>query len=219
MTVNGRHFEMFNAGVLALSEKLVNEPLPIATIQDAVIEFLYDRDDVVVFGAQAVNVYTSELRMSQDVDVLATRAAQLAEELRLFLNERFHIAVRVRHVAEGKGLRLYQIRKTGNRHLVDVRPVESLPPHRRVGRVLVAAPEELIAQKIIAYHSRRGQPKSGTDWRDIAMLLLAFPELKNENSAVAERLRAANASDAVVQMWREIVAQEIRPTDEDSEFE
>jgi len=51
------------------------------------------------------------------------------------------------------------------------------------------------------------------------MLLLAFPELKNENSAVAERLRAANASDAVALVWREIVAQEIRPTDKDSEFE
>lgn len=210
---------MFNAGVLALSEKLMNEPLPIATIQDAVIEFLYDRDDVVVFGAQAVNVYTSELRMSQDVDVLSTRAAQVAEELRAFLNQRFHIAVRVRQVAEGKGLRLYQVRKTGNRHLVDIRPVELLPPNRRIGRVLVATPEELIAQKVIAYHSRRGQPKGGTDWRDLAMLLLAFPELKNENSAVAERLRAANASDEVMQVWREIVAQEIRPTDEDSEFE
>ncbi|MBI4672415.1 MAG: nucleotidyl transferase AbiEii/AbiGii toxin family protein [Chloroflexi bacterium] len=210
---------MFNAGVLALSEKLVNEPLPIATIQDAVIEFLYDRDDVVVFGAQAVNVYTSELRMSQDVDVLSTRAAQLAEELRAFLNQRFHIAVRVRQVAEGKGLRLYQVRKTGNRHLVDIRPVELLPPHRRVGRVLVATPEELVAQKVIAVHQRSGQPKAFTDRRDLAMLLLAFPELKNENSTVADRLRAANASDEVMRLWREIVAQEIRAADEDSEFE
>jgi hypothetical protein len=29
-----------------------------------------------------------------------------------------------------------------------------------------------------AFHQRRGKPKSGTDWRDIAMLLLAFPDLK-----------------------------------------
>jgi hypothetical protein len=72
---------------------------------------------------------------------------------------------------------------------------------------------------VIAYHQRRGQPKSGTDWRDLAMLLLTFPTLKKEESAVKERLQAANASDEVMQLWNEIVAQEIRPTDEDSEFE
>lgn len=210
---------MFNAGVLAFSEKIMNEPLPIATVQDAVIEFLYDRDDVVVFGAQAVNVYTSELRMSQDVDMLSTRAAQLAEELQEFLRERFHIAIRIRQVAQGKGLRLYQVQKTGNRHLIDIRPVESLPPHRRVGRVLVASPEELAAQKVIAIHQRGGQPKAFTDRRDLAMLLLAFPELKNEHSAVMERLRANQVNDKVIQLWRELVAQEIVPADPDSEFE
>jgi hypothetical protein len=210
---------MFNAGVLALSEKLMNEPLPVATIQDAIIEFLFDRDDAVVFGAQAVNIYTSELRMSEDVDIISTRAGQLAEELRSYLAARFHIAVRIREVAQGKGLRLYQVRKSGNRHLVDIRPVEDFPPHQRKERVLVLTPEELIAQKVIAYYQRRGQPKAGTDWRDIAMLLLAFPELKDEDSAVKERLHAANASPEVMQLWSEIVKEEIRPTDEDSEFD
>ena len=42
------------------------------------------------------------------------------------------------------------------------------------------SPPELIAHKVIAYHARRGQPKAGTDWRDLAMLLLTFPELKKE---------------------------------------
>ncbi len=196
----------------------MGEPLPIATIQDAVIEFLYDRTDVVVYGAQAVNVYTFEPRMSQDVDVLSTRAAQFAEELRAFLNERFHIAIRVRQAAHGKGLRLYQIQKTGNRHLVDIRPVETFPPTRRIAQVLVPTPEELIAQKVIAFHSRSGQPKAFTDRRDIAMLLLAFPELKNEKSAVTERLRAANASEDVMQVWSEIVKEKIRAADEDDEF-
>ena len=102
---------MFNAGVLALSEKLMDEPLHLATIQDAVIEFLYDRDDAVIFGAQAVNVYTQELRMSEDVDILSTHAGQLAEELRAYLSGRFHIAVGICQVAQGKGLRLFQVRK------------------------------------------------------------------------------------------------------------
>lgn len=211
--------QMFTPAVLTFREFMTHEPLPLATIHQAVLEFLRERNDVVLFGAQAVNVYVDEARMSEDVDVQSIRAHELAEELREFLAKTFHIAVRVREVAQGKGLRLYQIRKQGNRHLVDIRPVNELPPTRRIAEILVATPAELIAQKVIAYHSRRGQPKSGTDWRDIAMLLLAFPELKNENSAVAERLRAANASDEVTDLWKELVKQEIRPTDEDSEFE
>jgi len=51
------------------------------------------------------------------------------------------------------------------------------------------------------------------------MLLLAFPNLKNENSVVKERLVAANVSQAVLELWREIALQEIRATDEDSEFD
>jgi len=43
------------------------EPLPLATIQAAVFEFLRDRDDVVVLGAQAVNAYVGEPRMTQDI--------------------------------------------------------------------------------------------------------------------------------------------------------
>lgn len=196
----------------------MSETLPLATIQEAVLEFLRGRDDAVVFGAQAVNAYVPEPRMSQDIDLLSPRAAELAEELRAHLSDRFHVAVRVREVAEGRGYRLYQIQKTGNRHLVDIRLVTSLPPSQRISQVLVAAPEELIALKVIAYHQRRGQPKSGTDWRDIAMLLLAFPELKQERGLVTERLKAENAGEEVVKLWQELVNQEIQTTDEDDEF-
>src|SRR5213083_1079497 len=118
---------MFDPGILTFQEFMMNEPLPLATIQQAVLEFLRDRDDVVVFGAQAVNAYVSEPRMTQDIDVMSTRAAELAEEIREYLSERLHIAVRVRVIRDGKGYRLFQIRKSGNRHLVDVRPVASLP--------------------------------------------------------------------------------------------
>ncbi len=126
--------------------------------------------------------------------------------------------MRVREVADGRGFRLYQIQKTGNRHLVDIRLVSVLPPSRRIAQVLVASPEELIALKVIAYHMRRGQPKSGTDWRDIAMLLLAFPELKQEDGLVTERLQAENATGEAMKLWRELVDQEIQTTDEDDEF-
>lgn len=196
----------------------MNESLPLATIQEAVLDFLRGRNDAVVFGAQAVNAYVPEPRMSQDIDLLSNRAPQLAEELRTHLSDKFHIAVRVREVADGRGFRLYQIQKPSNRHLVDIRLVENLPPSRKISGVLVASPEELIALKVIAYHQRRGQPKSGTDWRDVAMLLLSFPELKNENGLVTQRLQAEGANEDVFKLWHELVNQNIQSENEDDEF-
>lgn len=196
----------------------MNESLPLATIQEAVLEFLRGRKDAVVFGAQAVNAYVPEPRMSQDIDLLSTRAGELAEELRVHLGDKFHVAIRVREVADGREFRLYQIQKSGNRYLVDIRLVQTLPPARLFSQVLVAAPEELIALKVIAYHQRRGQPKSGTDWRDLAMLLLTFPEMKREDGLVAERLKAENAGEDVMNLWRDVVKQEVQSVDDDGEF-
>jgi len=197
----------------------MREQVPLATIHDAVLEFLRGRDDAVVFGAQAVNAYVGEPRMSQDIDLISTRATELAEELRGYLSERFHIAVRVRVIGAGKGYRLFQIQKPRNRHLVDLRAVESLPRAERIEDVLVMSPPELIAQKVISYHGRRGQPKAGTDWRDLAMLLLTFPELKKEKGAVSEALKSSDASEETMKSWRELIAQELIEPDDDSEFE
>src|SRR5437762_13989602 len=99
--------EMFGDGPLTFREFMTHEPLPLATIHDAVLEFLRGRDDAVLFGAQAVNAYVSEPRMTQDVDIAALRGEELAEELRAYLNQKFHIAVRVRSVREGIGFRIY----------------------------------------------------------------------------------------------------------------
>jgi len=209
---------MFNAGSLTFQEFIMSETLPLATIQEAVLEFLRGRDDAVIFGAQAVNAYVPEPRMSQDIDLLSIHANELAEQLRAHLSDKFHIAIRVRQVADGRGFRLYQIQKSGNRHLVDIRLVASLPPSRRISEVLVASPEELIALKVISYHQRRAQPKSGTDWRDLAMLLLAFPELKRRDGLVTERLMAEHAGKGVIDLWSDLVEQEIQSTEEDDEF-
>ena len=209
---------MLNAGTLTFKEFAMREQLPLATIHDAVLEFLRGRDDVVVFGAQAVNAYVDEPRMSQDIDLVSTRATELAEELREHLSERFHIAIRVRVIGAGKGYRLFQIQKPRNRHLVDVRTANSLPNAERIEDVLVISPPELIAYKVIAYHSRRGQPKAGTDWRDLAMLLLTFPELKQEQGAVSEALESIGVKDDVMNTWRELVAQELIGPEEDGEF-
>jgi hypothetical protein len=209
---------MFGPGVLTFQEFAMREPLPLATIQDAVLEFLRGREDVALFGAQAVNAYVQEPRMTQDIDLISSRAAELAQELRDHLSRRFHIAVRVREIGEGREYRLYQVRKSGNRHLVDVRPVTTLPATRRIAQVLVVAPPDLIASKVIAYHQRRGHPKSGTDWRDLAMLLLTFPDLKRDPGPVTDCLQAMGAPPEVLAVWGELVAQEIRPADEDDEF-
>ncbi|MDX6443307.1 MAG: hypothetical protein QOH71_381 [Blastocatellia bacterium] len=194
----------------------MREELPLATIHDAVLEFLRGRDDV---GAQAVNAYVSEPRMSHDVDLISTRARELAEDLREHLSEQFHIAVRQQVIGTGKGYRLFQIHKPRNRHLVDLRPAKSLPSAERIEDVLVMSPPELIAHKVISFHARRGQPKAGTDWRDLAMLLLTFPELKKEQGAVSEALKLIGSTEDAMKTWRELVARELIETDDEDEFE
>ncbi|MFB2924316.1 nucleotidyl transferase AbiEii/AbiGii toxin family protein [Aerosakkonema funiforme] len=206
---------MLNADILTFQEFMTKEQLPLATIHAAVFEFLRDRNDVVVFGAQAVNAYVGEPRMTQDIDLMSVRAEELAEELREYLSQRFYIAVRVQEVKEGEGYRLYQVQSSGNRHLVDVRQVRDLPLTQRIEQVLVMAPADLIASKVISYYQRRGKPKSGTDWRDLAMLLLAFPELKQESSQVLHCLRVAGASDRILDLWREVVGMAIEPEDDE----
>lgn len=194
----------------------MREPLPLAMIHEAVLEFLRGRDDVVVFGATAVNAYVDEPRMTQDIDLMSTRAADLAEEMRQHLSEHFHIAVRV--IGAGKGYRLFQVQKTGNRHLVDLRAVESMPSFQLVDGIQVMSPAELIAHKVFSYNSRRGQPKAGTDWRDIAMLLLAFPELKTESGEVREFLQRLGSDESVLNEWKVFVDQEINIANEEDEF-
>lgn len=197
----------------------MREQLPLASIHDAVLEFLRGREDAVLFGAQAVNAYVAEPRMSQDIDLVSTRAVELAEELREHLSERFHIAIRVRAIGDGKGYRLFQIQKPRNRHLVDLRTVKALPHAERIEDILVTSPPDLIAQKVISYHARRGQPKAGTDWRDVAMLLLTFPELKKEQGAVSKALSSMDADKEVMKTWSELVVQEIVEPEEEGEFE
>ncbi len=206
---------MFAAGALTFQEFMMREAVPLAVIQNAVLEFLQGRDDAVVFGAQAVNAYVKEPRMTQDIDLLSFRAAELAEELRQHLSEKYHIAVRVRKLPKGQGYRVYQPIKSGSRHFVDLRPVEKLPPARRIAKVLVVDPAQLIALKVIAYHRRRRTPKSGTDWRDIAMLLLTFPELKQPAGTVAERLKTAGANKTIFDVWNDLVKQKIKPPEND----
>lgn len=205
---------MLNAGVLTFQEYAMREPLPLATIHEALLDFLSGRKDAVLFGAIAVNAYVSEPRMTQDIDLLSTDAKSLAEELKSFLSEKFHIAVRIREIRD-KGLRIYQVRKEGNRHLIDIRPVNEFPETEIVENIQVLSPIELIVSKIISFQSRYGKPKSWTDRRDLAVLLLRFPELKEKVSAV---LKEKKVSKAVLETWSEIENQDFQIEDEDEDL-
>lgn len=210
---------MFGDGSLTFQEFAMKEPLPLATIHDAVIEFLGNRDDAVLFGAQAVNAYVDEPRMTQDVDILSTRAPELAEEIRSHLARTFTIAARVREVAVGRGFRVFQLRQPKNRRLVDVRQVTEFPPTQIVSEVRVPAPEELIAQKVIILSTRSAQPKGGTDRRDLKVLLLAHPHFKTSSGPVRDRLDAYSAGQEVLTEWEALVALDIQPESDADEFQ
>ncbi len=209
---------MLGDGSLTFQEFAMGELLPLAAVQEAVLEFLQGREDAAVYGAQAVNAYVDQPRMTQDVDLLSTRAEALAEQLRKYLSERFAIAVRVRVVADGVGYRLYQLRKPKNRHLVDIRNVQELPSCSLLRQVLVLAPPELIGYKVVSMTRRPRTPKGLTDAADLRRLLLAFPELKSEEGAVHSALQAMSAPKEAFEAWRELVAEELLPDDEDAGF-
>lgn len=205
---------MLNADVVSFREFVMHEPLPLSKIQEAVLEFLQGRNDAILFGAQAVNAYVDEPRATQDVDIISTRARELAEELREQLAERFRIAVRTREIKD-KGFRIYQVRSEGNRHLVDVRVEDILPESTTVEDISILTPVELIVSKVLSYEARRGKPKAGTDWRDLGMLLLRFPELKTSDGEVAKLLRERNASEFAVNFWHEFVEQDLTVDEDD----
>ncbi len=206
---------MLNAGVLTFQEYAMRETLPLATIHESLLDFLRGRKDAVLFGAIAVNAYVSEPRMTQDIDLLSTDAKNLADELKFFLSEKFHIAVRIREIGD-KGLRIYQVRKEGNRHLIDIRLVIKFPETETVEEIQVLSPLELIVSKVISFRSRYGKPKSWTDRRDIAVLLLRFPELKEK---VLENLQSKNVGEAVLQTWAEIERQDFQVEDENEDLD
>jgi hypothetical protein len=58
---------MFGDGPLLFREFVMQEPLPLAIVHTAVLEFLRGKDDAVLFGAQAVNAYVDEARAHHEL--------------------------------------------------------------------------------------------------------------------------------------------------------
>lgn len=148
---------------------------------------------------------------------MSNRAHEFAEELREHLSGRFHIAVRIREVKD-KGLRLYQVRKEGNRHLVDVRISSELPDSQSIEGVKVLTPVELIVSKVTSFISRYGKDKSWTDRRDLAVLLRRFPELKLVDGEVSRLLAKQDADQKTLNFWQELAEQELVAEDEDDDL-
>jgi hypothetical protein len=193
--------------MLLASEYLMHEPLPLHRIQEAIFEFCRGRGDIAIFGAQAVNIYVTLPRMSQDVDILATDPRRIAEVLAAELGARFHVAIRVREVKPGIGYRVYQLASGANRHLADVRRADfALDDAKELDDVRYVSLRVLVAMKVCALTKRRAAPKGATDLADLRRLLIAHPELRGADPAMEEALERVGADAAARAVWEELVA-------------
>jgi hypothetical protein len=199
---------------LTFGEYVTRETPTLAEVFRVVFDHLRIRDDAVLFGSHAVNAYVEPPRATGDVDILSTDAQGVAEDLRDLLAKKFHIAVRIRSVAHGRGWRVYQLRKPKNRHLVDVRQVDALPAIRQIEGVHVVVPSELVMLKLESYVDRKHTEKGLTDKVDLYRLLRAFPLLRAARGPVGAKL--ADADPAVRAAWQEILNQPLEPTDDDA---
>jgi hypothetical protein len=186
----------------------MHEALPIYRVQEAIFEFCRERPDVVVFGAQAVNLYVSQPRMTQDVDLLCVAPAEVATALARRLGDHFHIATRVRELRPGKAYRVFQVRSEGNRHLAGVRLAEFALDDsiEREGIRYVSLPI-LIALKVGALVKRRLAPKGATDLADLRRMLLAHPDLRQEQGVVASAIRLVGGGKEELRQWYGLVAE------------
>ena len=83
----------------------------------------------------------------------------------------------------------------------------------------MVTPPELIANKVASMVGRGHKAKGFQDKADLYRLLLTFAELKKDEGPVADRLRAADAGEDVMAAWKELVAQDIQPEEDEDEFQ
>jgi len=189
---------------------MANE-VTLGEIHRVILNFLQNRQDAIIFDAQAVNLYVDEPRMTQDVDVMSTNAAELSELIRDEVHNKLKIAARVRSVANERGFRVYQLRTPSNRHLVDVRQVDEFLPSRNFEGIGVVNPEELVVLKLASLASRPNTPKGMTDRADLLRLLLKYPEYRTNRVVIDSLLRQRNVSAEAISAWESIVTSNIEP--------
>lgn len=205
---------MFGNRPLPFREYVVSGSLPLDVIHWEVFDFLRGRNDAVLSGDYAVSAYVDQFRDAHQLEIVSTRASELAEELGAYLGRKFPISVRVRSAPYDRGYCVSQ-KNPQPRNLADVRSATSLPPAQRVKQVLLPMPAELIAARTIAFHRHAATPKSSIDLRHLRLLLLTFPDLKAETGLVHDRLTEAGADEATFAVWRNLVSREIRAEEDE----
>lgn len=184
---------------LTLHELSPTMEVSLSDIQRSLLSFLQERSDVVIFGAYAVNAYLkpSDVRMTADVDIQTLQGQLLVTQMSEHLHNEFYIATRSREVKPGEAWRIYQVLKSGNRHLVDIRQVDHLPEFEVINHIQVLSPLELINAKIVSAYARQHQPKGFSDLRDLYSLLLTFPEL-------VDQVKLPTGDKKIQDFWQEI---------------
>jgi hypothetical protein len=190
----------------------MKEPLPLATVQEAILDFCRGRTDVCVFGAQAV------------VHLMADDPERTARELVKHLAEVFpnQMAARVRAVRREDrvlGYRVYQRRgkdRGGNRHLADVRVLD-VPRARivSIGGVQYTDGPLTLAMKVHAATVRSNLAKKLQDQADVVRLITAMPQTRlDELEPLWAKLGSpASARETFEQLRAGALAHP--PTDED----
>ena len=150
------------AGCITLHEMDQCMTVSLSDIHRSILTFLQNRQDLVVFGAYAVNAYLqpADVRMTADVDIQSLQGQALASEIIQHLHQEFYIAARVREIGDGRAWRIYQRLKSGNRHLVAIRQVNTLPSFEVVNGIQILSPLVLIVSKITSAYARQNQPKA-----------------------------------------------------------
>lgn len=196
-----------------LEQGMKGMEVSLAQIQRSLLTFLQNRTDLVLFGAYAVNAYLEphEVRMTADIDLQATNGERLVAEMGEHLHQEFYMATRSRRLKNHPAWRVYQVLKSGNRHLVDVREVAVLPTFERINQIQVLSPIALMESKVISAFARQNQPKGFSDLRDLYSLMLRFPEL-------VEQVTVDPANQALQGFWRSIQSRQIQTADEDDDL-
>lgn len=172
--------------MLSLSEYIMQEPLPLAVLHEAILDFCRGREDVCVFGAQALSRHTGVRRMTQNVDIMAEQPETCAHDLAKYLTSRYphQMAARVRVIRRDDrvlGYRVYQQRseeRGGNRHLADIRILDVPRAALSVENGITYTSSKLtLAMKAIAATVRTNSLKRDQDRIDVRRLLLAMPSI------------------------------------------
>ncbi len=199
------------------AELHMRELVPLHQVQEAIFEFLQGREDVAVFGAQAVNLFTAAPRMTQDVDLLAQHPEEVATALADWLNGRLHIATRVREIHPATAYRVDQARREGNRQLADVRLQDVKVGTIDSDGIRYVSLVDLAALKARSLSRRRQTPKGATDLADLRRLLLTHPDLRNEQAGVRGAILRIGGGPEVLATWDELLREPLISDEEADE--